>query len=372
MKNNLFFFLIILICFSCKNDAKSTVSNSDSKVPKATSSPKKNQEPLQFIVNIDRLRLRAEPGEEGEEVAQLVNGTVLTDLGTMSDFTTKVKLRGIQYDEPWIKVRTSEGQEGWVYGGAIRFEQNGSALANTLLNKRLHTFFGQTLTNEFEKYRTDYKNAKDSKAMAKVFSFGNNLRDKAVEIITNKIEIQDHENLADLFWMREAMPGYVTAMVAEGTTYYLFRDYKQLYQKASTTDGSEDDAFMQLGFMVHAMDSVEHFFPEWFMQTWDYGGHSKLGEGIHHKIFKEMSEILDESSLFATEINDIKIRMINDITNPEITYWQAQDKILKELTNILTDQLSVFSEKDLITIKARKKMFEDPKKHKIKLNYRAG
>ena len=77
----------------------------------------KQIKPTKMIVNIDNLRIRAEPGEKGEEIGRLKEGTILYDLGEVSDFTTRVQLRGIWHDEPWLKVKTDQNLEGWIYGG---------------------------------------------------------------------------------------------------------------------------------------------------------------------------------------------------------------------------------------------------------------
>ncbi|MBK6950278.1 MAG: SH3 domain-containing protein [Haliscomenobacter sp.] len=62
-----------------------------------------------FTVNVDGLQLRAAPGPEGKVIRGLQLGERLTDLGEVSDFTTAVQLRGIAFNEPWLKVKTERG-----------------------------------------------------------------------------------------------------------------------------------------------------------------------------------------------------------------------------------------------------------------------
>lgn len=73
-----------------------------------------------YRVNVDNLRVRSKPGTTNNEVLfSLAENTLVRYLGEKSDFTTKVTLRGKDYDEPWYKVETHGGQQGWLCGGAV-------------------------------------------------------------------------------------------------------------------------------------------------------------------------------------------------------------------------------------------------------------
>ena len=143
------FFFLLIFTFSCKNDP------SPIDKPVIEKPEKSDPQPTKMIVNIDNLRIRAEPGENGAEVGRLKEGTMLYDLGEVSDFTTRVQLRGIWFDEPWLKVKTDQNLEGWVYGGAVKFDMdNPTDLSKMMLNKRLQTFFGKGLTGRLNAIKT--------------------------------------------------------------------------------------------------------------------------------------------------------------------------------------------------------------------------
>ena len=138
-------FLLLLSCcifFACQDESKPTSAKTETKetITKATTPV---QQPISFSVNIDQLRLRDTPGTKGKEVARLSEGTKLYDLNEVSSFTTNVKLRGVQFDEPWIKVKTDQDQEGWVYAGGININS-----AQELLKKRLTSFFGPSIAQD--------------------------------------------------------------------------------------------------------------------------------------------------------------------------------------------------------------------------------
>ena len=125
------------VLWSCQSET------SQSQKPGQTTTETTEMGPTQFVVNIDRLRMRDTPGEEGTVVKELEKGTILYDQGEVSDFTTRIKLRGITFDEPWLKVIAPDQTVGWIYAGAIHLGTSpDSKLAKLLREKRLVTLFG--------------------------------------------------------------------------------------------------------------------------------------------------------------------------------------------------------------------------------------
>lgn len=326
-----------------------------------------------LTTNLDEVRLREAPGEDGKVLRSLPKGAVLYDLGEVSDFTTKVQLRGIQFDEPWLKVRTEDGTEGWVYGGALNFGmQDATKLANLLMEKRLQTLFGKQLADNIKAYRIDYQNIKSASDLALAYRKGISLRDTMAILMQDRITVSDPSEVPDLFWLKETMPGFVSQLVAEGTAYYLFWNYKQLITKAKATTETPDDDFVQLAVALFPEDSVEYFYPAWFLQTWDYGGSSLLGRGTHLALLKKMDETLQKSDLFASEIKDWKQLLINDITDASVNYWESSEKIKKELDDIISLNFNILTEADKIALATRRKQFEKPTENKIQVNQQAG
>lgn len=76
-----------------------------------------------IYVKIDGLKMRDKPGTSGTKVvAQLGLNTPLSYLGEQTSFKEKITIGETSYDEPWVKVRTTDGKlEGWVFGGGVRF-----------------------------------------------------------------------------------------------------------------------------------------------------------------------------------------------------------------------------------------------------------
>lgn len=363
-----------LLLFACTDEIATDTPEASSSAEVIQEISKKT-EPTKLVVGLEHLRLRATPGSKGEELAHLDKGTVLLETGEVSDFTTRIKLRGIWFDEPWIKVRTPDGTEGWVYAGAVVFRmEQSTALSEKLLDIRLKSFFGDALTADIHAYRKSFHSTKTSQDFAMIYEQGKQLQERMVKVLEDKINVPelDYEQLPDLFWVEESLPGYETALVAEGTIYYLFRNFKTFRKIAAKTTGKEDDDFIELNLKVHATDSVEYFFPAWYLQTWDYGGHSLLGQGIHLDVLKEADQVLKKSDLFLDDVLEVKNRLLDDITGEQITYWESLDKIKKELDGIITAELSILTNEDKVALETRRAMFNDPKANKIEVNQRSG
>lgn len=348
---------ILFFLFGCQ---------SDKKAPPETVSTR-------LITNIEDVRLREAPGENSKVLSSLPKGTVLYDLGEVSDFTTKVQLRGIQFDEPWLKVRTEDGTAGWVYGGSLHFTMNDpSKLATLLMEKRLQTLFGKLLADSIRAYRQDFQAVQSAQGFAAIYRKGTTLRDTMVGLMEARILVGDLDERPDLFWLEQAMPGFVPQLVAEGTIYYLFWDYKQLNISAKATPETTDDNFVNLAMAIFPEDSIEFFYPVWFIQTWDYGGSSLLGRGLHDKMLAKMDEALQKSDLFAPEIMEWKSLLVNDITDFNVTYWEAKEKIVAELDTIVTANYKILTAADKIALQTRRKQFKMPVENKIQVNQQSG
>lgn len=360
---------------ACRNDKTTDASTATDEAIETASSAEKSSpttEPLVFTTNLDNLRLRDQPGKDGKELARLSIGTKVYDTGEVSEFTTPLKLRGVNFDEPWIKIKTAQGISGWIYGGGLSFNlEADNPVAQVMMQKRLVGLFGKSLADDVESYRQNYNNAATAEAFAKVYDEGIVLREYFVDLIGEKIEV-NHDQLPDLFWLKQAMPGYIPQLAAEGTIYYLFNDYKQFQQKALSTSGKEDDEMAELFFQVHKGDSIEHFYPAWFMQTWDYGGHSLLGKGIHSELLDELDRLNTKSDFFPKPINKLKNQLVYDITEQQSAYWESKEKVRAELDKIISRQYKLFTKEDLVLLEARQKMMENPEENKIEFGAREG
>lgn len=79
--------------------------------------------PTPLFIWIDQLKLRSEPSLSGTLLAELPLNSQVSFQNETSTFKQKITLDNVEYDERWLKVKTTTGQIGWVYGGGIRLYQ---------------------------------------------------------------------------------------------------------------------------------------------------------------------------------------------------------------------------------------------------------
>lgn len=329
---------------------------------------------VKLTVDIPELTLRAAPGENSKVIRQLNKGDTLTDLEEVSTFTTSLRMHGVQMDEPWLKVATADGVSGWVYAGGIQWlPGDTSSTSQIIFSKRLQTLFGIPLEKEITGYRQRYETIHTAEEFAGVYRTGIKLRDTLVHILAQRIVTDNEEaNRPDLFWIKTVFPAFQPQLVSEGTAYYLFSDYRQWLAKAKASPEMTDDELANLYIAAFPEDSIEYFFPIWSIQTTDYTGQSLLGRGHHKALLQKANALYEKNPLFRPELLEFKSRIVNDITKASVTYWETQEKILRELDGILQADLGILSNADRIALATRRKQFADPESYGIELNGQAG
>lgn len=242
---------------------------------------------------------------------------------------------------------------------------------NELLEERLTTFFNEQIKDSISSYKMAFEKIKTQEEFVNTYKQGKALREYIVKYMDEKTSTSVEE-LPDLFWLESAFPGFILELVAEGTTYHLFVDYKQWNQVAQKTKGKFDDEYVSLCYFAYAADSVEYFFPSWQIQTWDYGGSSLLGKGLHKGMLDRLTRLFEKNKLFAEEILAFKKDLLNDISNGNTTFWEPQDKIITELDSILGTSFIILDQQDQIVLETKRKQFDAPERHNIKVNTKSG
>jgi hypothetical protein len=367
---------IILLCvpfllFSCKgteneqnqNQQQGQVTKIDETVEQQSLSA-----PIELEVILDNVRIRDVAGLGGKEVARLPKKAKVIFNGIFSDFTDKIKLRGIQYDDPWLKVRTTKGVEGWIYGASVKFDANnvGADLYNQLITKRLTKFFGTKIVFEIEQYQKSFKAAKTDRDLALVYRNNKKLCDVMNEKFNEFFEVEDFDSdYPDLFWIDDPIPAMTLGLVAEGTMYQIFTNIDDLIKKSATTKGEIDNDFTKLLKDYYDGD-VEYYFASYYLQTWDYGGYSLLGQGKHNALLNKLDKLAIKSDLFTPEIKQLKTNLLDDITNGA-EYGENSETILKELDEITKGKYKIITATELTTLKNRRPMFEKPEDYEIQV-----
>lgn len=97
------------------------IQDSLAKIRQEQAARRKQNAYTPLYVTIGNLNVRNAPDLNGEVIAELPLYEEVEFMGEWTDFTTEVNLGKEVVNEPWIKVRTSRGQEGWVYGAGVHY-----------------------------------------------------------------------------------------------------------------------------------------------------------------------------------------------------------------------------------------------------------
>lgn len=321
-------------------------------------------------VTIEGLQLRQFSSLESQSLETFKKGSTVYDMEEVSESLIPMLIDSVLYCEPWMKVKTTKGQEGWVYAAGIDFKEN----QKSLINKRTEALFGPRLKDSLEAYQSGILNiAEEESYMESLFRTGKRLQNELNQILeTTSYVLMEPYGLPDLFWMEEIFPGFVPQLVAEGTRYQFFVDYKQFLELCAKHERNNDKQFFGICVDIYPVDSIEYYFPVWSIQTWDYGGHSLFGKGIHKEILGKLDSFSQDNVFYTEEINTYRQQIIDDITGGEVTYWEDQEKLLKEINEIIAEELTFLSDADKIALDVRSKQFLEPEKYGIRLNIRAG
>lgn len=364
-----FFLIMILLLISCQNENKEKNKNEGSP---AKSIPTDEFQPIELEVYIDDFKMRSGPGVQHEEVARLKENDMVTFSGEESMHSTPIKLRGVQLNATWLKVKTRDGVDGWIYGGGIKPATTASASAKMIIHqKQMNSFLDKKNIDQVKTYATQWNNIKTSNDFAKTYFLGEQTQQSINETLDQKVQIDDPGRLIDMSWLENTFIGYQNSLVAEATMFNIFKDFKIMHAKAKETEGTEDEDFITFQFHINELDSVEYFYKSWFMQTWDYGGHSLLGQGKHFNLLKEADELLTQSKLFEKSIMETKTQILNDIASEHTTFWEPKDKIVAEMKKIIDADFNFLTKEDKILLKTRYEQFQNPTANNIEVNHRA-
>lgn len=312
--------------------------------------------PVAIKVILNTVNMRKSPSMNSKVVAKLQADSKLEWLNQVSKVTAPIKLRGIRYNDPWLYVKTSDEIMGWVYAATVDVHSaspSSRKLRQQLLTRRVQTFFGSGIANAIINYRQAYSQAATSDSFANMYTYGLGLRDKMVQVLRDKARV-DPKATADMVWLDSVLPGYSHEVVATGTRYYLFADYKQLEAKASRTQGTEDDQLIEMYTSIFP-EGRESFFPAWITKTANGVGVSQLGRGIHKSVLEKIDSLSKIAPLFMPVLTSIKQELVSDMTSTKANFSEDKNKRTAEVKAIIDAGYSILNADDLASLKKHQK-----------------
>ena len=302
------------------------------------------------LVTIDYLRVRERPDLKAPEIGHLRLGDTVPLTEEITQFTSPVRLRGLDYQDPWVRVLLPDGKRGWVYGGGLGFRNmEQSVLAETLIKKRLEHFLGNSLAEELHSYAQYFNDLLcDSTAFAE--------RQKKALILQKQIEkaLNRHflagtsTDLPDFYWLESNFPTFFVQYDRQGKRLRVFQDYKALAREAKRCPGTTDDALADWYFSLYPQDGLEADFPVYVLNDREQNKrYNTLGDGKTLSVFKRMHELYINSDLYDELLLQWKTRWLNDLKNPALPFWHAPEDVHSEINAILALHSPLFTEEEV-------------------------
>lgn len=105
---------LILLAFSINSCGNKKVSAAD-----ANSSIIDSNKQQELFVWVENARIRKEPDLNAEVISEIKGGEKVVLTGETSNTKIKVKLRGVEFEDVWVNVKTSDEREGWIFKGML-------------------------------------------------------------------------------------------------------------------------------------------------------------------------------------------------------------------------------------------------------------
>lgn len=374
MKNLTQYLLLILFLYSfvaCKNETPKPPPSPDSSDSTVVPKPSPqiisiDGQPISLVVTTRQAIIRVAPSIEAAEIARRSKGDSLLFTNRISQFNTAIKLEGVAYNEPWLRVILEGNTMGWIYGACINFDAKQQVqLKEKVLDQRAVALFGAPLAQQIAAYQKEVSSTSTLPAFRTLYSRATILKDSLEQQMA--IHVKSAQELPDFFWLNELMDGLLIHYIEEENRYYLFKDLKVWQRISDQTVPEQDDNFVEVLLATYPSDSIGFHFYGWELPLDSTTMCSLLGSNIHSNILDKIEVALDSNGYFNTEINDLKQALIDDIAVAE-QYWLPLEAIQEELNQIIDKKYAFLNSGDRIALKTRRQLLEKHVENNIAIN----
>ncbi len=287
------------------------------------------------IVIGDTVRVRSKPRMDAQTISYRYRG---------NEVFIQKKVTGDMFkgNPNWYRIKANDIYEGYVHAAFVLSGKSALSYSNSLPDNihdlQLKTDFNDLQFHTIKNYQKLFKNAKSDKDLKRIFDLTPGLSDSLEPVIQKKYDSADTDKcrgnvcLMRLSYLYYCTPGLYITVVAEGTIASLFVSPEDFRRRAALTKGNADDMFFEL--MENYYGKSDRLWPAYTARTWDYGGDSLLGQGVHLRILEMTDRNLANSELFKQSILEYRKATIQDITD-YTAYYENRAVIIKELKEIL-------------------------------------
>ena len=377
----IFYSIILGTVFACTSnvDKKETASidNSNINLPLAGEPVIITQAGnIQLVVTTQKAVLRAEPNLNSPVISIAAQKDTFYFANRISEHTLKMRLEGIDYEEPWVKIyltqdSTETEKTAWVYGGNISFiNLHNAQLQELILSRRIRSVFGEDYVRQYHMFRARCAHISTDIAFELAWrtseEFIENLSLRLADIVQQQQQITD--TIANFYWLNELFEGSAYLhWYAPHNKYYIWKDLRFWQAKSLLTAEETDDAFIQTQFKLYSPDSITFYQPQTSLYV-DGKNFCTLGNGVYEEILMYIGAQLQNDTLFKPYYRPIVQTLLSEMVHNNY-YWRPIQEIIQELKNIINyAPVELFTPAELLILDNRLRELESPENHAIFTN----
>ena len=216
-------------------------------------------------------------------------------------------------------------------------------------------FFSTEQVAELMRFKLSFEDIATIEDLERVFDSATTLGSRVL-VPPDTMDMYESMEYYEVFQNADlGIPGVYASCVAECTEPTFNLHVEDFLEKASQTESEIDNQFFEL--IGSFYDYVALFggnlegYPMFFTRTWDYGGHSRLGEGYHESLLPKIDEFISIDHGLSAYVWQMRATLIYDAVGMQACYGNDTQTVLSELRRLKTaksideDELSEFNDR---------------------------
>jgi hypothetical protein len=318
------------------------------------------------VITGDYVRVREKPDTSSTAYDQLFKGNEVIVEG----FEKGESIEGI---DRWAKIRTEQFEHGYVFSKYILEKEDAGkyleSLGTSPNSELLASDFSTDQIQQILKFKDLYTNATTSDDLMQAYEYSQGVEKKIRPVIqklhdrSETMRCSAGPCITKFNYLMNYMKPMRLMIAGEGMNAFLHNLPGLYLEKAKTTSGNYDDLFFDLQQTYYGKSDI--LWPAFTERTWDYGGHSLLGQNIHLTILKKTDTLIQRPGPLHNEVLNMRNQTLSDIFKYE-AYYEDQKTIIAELESIKS-QINLRTD-ELNRLNQRIDEFKNPRANGITLN----
>lgn len=278
----------------------------------------------------------------GNQVAVLDRSDFLQFTGQVSE---KLYYRRAGADtllEPYLQVILADSTSSWIYGNPSFFDLSVKK-EQWQWSNRLRALLSPDQFRNYQQLMATWEDPQPGIQLLIEYQAAKQIR------VLLQDALAQYQGLSAAAY-ENVLPASLPYL--EGGKVSWWFDYNQWHERSSDWQNASAEealfAFYQLE--VYPPDGIEYRFPSWQFPVSSNRAHSLLGRGEHVRLLHALDSLQQAHPFVATEWNQLRSFLLEDLTVLETTYWESWSAVEAELDSILSHTWSTVPEETIASM----------------------